>query len=165
MQWLSLAFVFVAIEASRRTGGAIVTAIIVIFAIYPLFAGSMPGVLEGTSESLWTRWLITPFQRALIGILTRAFAGLVIGFLLFGVALQYTGGGQFFLNLAFALLGHVRGGPAKVAIFASGLMGSMSGSVITNVLTTGSMSIPAMKRIGFAPHVAGGGRAPRPVGC
>jgi TRAP transporter 4TM/12TM fusion protein len=146
-----------AIEAVRRTGGGIVTFIIVIFAIYPLFAGEMPGVLEGTTESLLdTVAYYALSTEALIGIPTRAFAGLVIGFLLFGVALQYTGGGQFFLNLAFALLGHVRGGPAKVAIFASGLMGSMSGSVITNVLTTGSLSIPAMKRIGFQPHVAGG---------
>lgn len=157
MQYLSLAFVILAIEATRRTGGAIVTGIIVLFAIYPLFAGSLGGVLEGTSETLWdTVAYYSLSTEALIGIPTRAFAGLVIGFLLFGVALQYTGGGQFFLNLAFALLGHVRGGPAKVAIFASGLMGSMSGSVITNVLTTGSLSIPAMKRIGFAPHVAGG---------
>ena len=157
MQWLSLLLVLLAIEAVRRTGGGIVTAIIVIFAIYPLFAGEMPGVLEGTTESLWdTVAYYALSTEALIGIPTRAFAGLVIGFLLFGVALQYTGGGQFFLNLAFALLGHVRGGPAKVAIFASGLMGSMSGSVITTVLTTGSLSIPAMKRIGFQPHVAGG---------
>ncbi|MBH69524.1 MAG: hypothetical protein CMM58_14305 [Rhodospirillaceae bacterium] len=157
MQWLSLILVLLAIEAVRRTGGTVVTVIIVIFAIYPLVAGDMPGVLEGTSESLWdTVAYYALSTEALIGIPTRAFAGLVIGFLLFGVALQYTGGGQFFLNLAFSLLGHVRGGPAKVAIFASGLMGSMSGSVITNVLTTGSLSIPAMKRIGFQPHVAGG---------
>jgi len=157
MQYLSLALVIIAIEATRRTGGGIVTAIIVIFAVYPLVAGDMPGVLEGTSESLLdTVAYYALSTEALIGIPTRAFAGLVIGFLLFGVALQYTGGGRFFLNLAFALLGHVRGGPAKVAIFASGLMGSMSGSVITNVLTTGALSIPAMKRIGFKPHVAGG---------
>ena len=157
MQWLCLAFVLIAIEAVRRTGGGVVTLIIVLFAIYPLVAGDMPGVLEGTSESLWDTVAYYGLStEALIGIPTRAFAGLVIGFLLFGVALQYTGGGHFFLNLAFALLGHVRGGPAKVAIFASGLMGSMSGSVITNVLTTGSLSIPAMKRIGFQPHVAGG---------
>jgi TRAP transporter 4TM/12TM fusion protein len=157
MQYLSLALVLIAVEAVRRTGGGIVTIIIALFAVYPLFAGSMPGVLEGTTESIWdTAAYYALSTEALIGIPTRAFAGLVIGFLLFGVALQYTGGGQFFLNLAFALLGHVRGGPAKVAIFASGLMGSMSGSVITNVLTTGSLSIPAMKRTGFAPHVAGG---------
>ena len=157
MQWLSLALVLIAIEAVRRTGGGIVTSIIAIFAVYPLVAGDMPGVLEGTTESLLdTAAYYALSTEALIGIPTRAFAGLVIGFLLFGVTLQYTGGGQFFLNLAFALLGHVRGGPAKVAIFASGLMGSMSGSVITNVLTTGSLSIPAMKRTGFQPHVAAG---------
>ena len=157
MQWLSLALVLLAIEGVRRTGGGVVTIIIVIFAVYPLVAGDMPGVLEGTSETLWdTVAYYALSTEALIGIPTRAFAGLVIGFLLFGVALQYTGGGQFFLNLAFSLLGYVRGGPAKVAIFASGLMGSMSGSVITNVLTTGALSIPAMKRIGFKPHVAGG---------
>jgi TRAP transporter 4TM/12TM fusion protein len=86
----------------------------------------------------------------------RAFAELVIGFLIFGVALQHSGGGKFFLNLAFALLGGVRGGAAKVSIFASGLMGSMSGSVITNVLTTGVMTIPAMRRTGFRPAYAGG---------
>ena len=73
----------------------------------------------------------------------------MIGFLVFGVALQHTGGGRFFLDLAFALLGHVRGGPAKVSILASGLMGSMSGSVVTNVVTTGQMTIPAMKRAGL----------------
>lgn len=157
MQYLSLALVLIAIEATRRTGGGIVTSIIALFAVYPLVAGDLPGVLEGTSESLLdTVAYYALSTEALIGIPTRAFAGLVIGFLLFGVALQYTGGGRFFLNLAFALLGHVRGGPAKVAIFASGLMGSMSGSVITNVLTTGALSIPAMKRIGFKPHVAAG---------
>ena len=114
------------------------------------------GVLEGTSETLWdTVAYYALSTEALIGIPTRAFAGLVIGFLLFGCAAIYRRR-AIFLNLAFSLLGYVRGGPAKVAIFASGLMGSMSGSVITNVLTTGALSIPAMKRIGFKPHVAGG---------
>ena len=93
---------------------------------------------------------------SVLGLPMNAFANLVVGFLIFGVALQYTGGGAFFLNLAFALLGKRRGGPAKVAIFSSGLMGSMSGSVITNVLTTGVMTIPAMKRVGFRPAYAGG---------
>lgn len=157
MQYMSLLAAVLVLEATRRAGGLVVAGICFIFAIYPLFAGSMGGPLEGTSESIWdTVAFYALSTEALIGLPTRAVASLVIGFLLFGVALQKTGGGQFFLNLAFALLGHVRGGPAKVAIFASGLMGSMSGSVITNVLTTGAMSIPAMKRTGFAPHVAGG---------
>ena len=157
MQYLSIALWLLVVEAARRTGGNIVAFIIGLVGAYPLCAGSMPGILEGTTESLGdTAAFHALSTESLIGIPFRAFTNLVIGFLIFGVALQYTGGGKFFLNLAFALLGHVRGGPAKVAIFASGLMGSMSGSVITNVLTTGSMSIPAMKRIGFTPHVAGG---------
>ena len=157
MQYLGLALWLLCIEAARRTGGNIVAAIIGLVGAYPLFAGSMPGILEGTTESIGdTAAFHALSTESLIGIPFRAFTNLVIGFLIFGVALQFTGGGRFFLNLAFALLGHVRGGPAKVAIFASGLMGSMSGSVITNVLTTGSLSIPAMKRIGFTPHVAGG---------
>ena len=82
MQWLSLALVLLAIEGVRRTGGGVVTIIIVIFAVYPLVAGSMPGVLEGTSETLWdTVAYYALSTEALIGIPTRAFAGLVIGFL------------------------------------------------------------------------------------
>ena len=95
-------------------------------------------------------------RESVFGIPLQAFANLVIGFLLFGVALQKTGGGKFFINLAFALLGHVRGGPAKVSIFSSGLMGSMSGSVITNVLTTGVLTIPAMRRVGIGRSYAAG---------
>ena len=86
----------------------------------------------------------------------RVFAQLVFGFLVFGISLQYTGGGPFFINLAFALLGHKRGGPAKVSIFSSGLMGSMSGGPISNVLTTGPLSIPAMRRVGFSKEYAAG---------
>ena len=68
---------------------------------------------------------------------------------------QKTGGGQFFLDLAFSLMGKQRGGPAKVAIFSSGLMGSMSGSVVTNVMTTGQLTIPAMKNSGMRAETAG----------
>jgi len=86
----------------------------------------------------------------------RAFGELVIGFVMFGAVLQFTGASEFFNNLAFALFGRVRGGPAKVAIFASGLMGSVSGSVVSNVLTTGVVTIPAMKRTGFSAKYAAG---------
>jgi TRAP transporter 4TM/12TM fusion protein len=95
-------------------------------------------------------------SESIVGIPMRTFAGLIIGFIIFGAALQKTGAGQFFMDLSFGLLGHVRGGPAKVAIFSSGLMGSMSGSVITNVLTTGAMTIPAMKRTGMKGTFAAG---------
>ena len=147
----------VGLEAARRAGGLIIFLICLMFSLYPILAPYAPGFLEGEANN----WADTSTYHvfgteSLIGVPMEAFASLVAGFLIFGVALQFTGGGTFFLNVSFALLGKRRGGPAKVAIFSSGLMGSMSGSVITNVLTTGVMSIPAMIRVGFRPAYAGG---------
>ena len=147
----------VVLEALRRAGGTAIFVICLVVSVYPVFAGYAPGILYGQSVSAEVTAGFHIFgTESVLGIPMNAFANLVIGFLVFGVALQMTGGGAFFLNLAFSLLGHHRGGPAKVAIFSSGLMGSMSGSVITNVLTTGVMTIPAMKRVGFRPAYAGG---------
>ncbi|MCB1511149.1 MAG: TRAP transporter fused permease subunit [Hyphomicrobiaceae bacterium] len=145
------------LEATRRAGGNAIFAICLIVSVYPMLSQYAPGFLKGNgvSPSVTAGFHIFGTE-SMLGIPMNAFANLVVGFLVFGVALQYTGGGTFFLNLAFSLLGKKRGGPAKVAIFASGLMGSMSGSVITNVLTTGVMSIPAMKRVGFRGAYAGG---------
>jgi TRAP transporter 4TM/12TM fusion protein len=84
-------------------------------------------------------------------------AGMIlIGFIIFGVALQASGGGEFFLNLSYCILGATRGGTAKVAVLSSALFGSLSGSVISNVITTGSITIPAIKKSGYPPHYAGG---------
>ena len=94
-------------------------------------------------------------SESLLGIPIQAFAETVIGFLVFGTALMMTGAGKFFINLAFALCGTFRGGAAKVGIFASGLLGMMSGSVVSNVLTAGTMTIPTMKRTGFTASYAG----------
>ena len=145
------------LEASRRAGGNAIFIICLVISAYPAISYLAPGFLNAPPQD----WDITATYHifgteSIMGIPMNAFVNLVVGFLIFGVALQYTGGGAFFLNLAFALLGKKRGGPAKVAIFASGLMGSMSGSVITNVLTTGVMSIPAMKKTGFSPSYAAG---------
>ena len=145
------------LEATRRAGGPAIFSIVFVISLYPFFAGELPGFFSAMTQdykSIATKYAMG--EEAIFGIPMRAFGNLVIGFLVFGVALQHTGGGTFFLNLAFALLGHVRGGPAKVAIFSSGLMGSMSGSVVTNVVTTGVMTIPTMKRVGFKPAYAGG---------
>ncbi len=155
--YMTYAIWLIGLEAARRAGGLIIFLICLLFSLYPILAPYAPGFLEGEANT----WADTATYHifgteSLIGVPMQAFANLVVGFLIFGVALQFTGGGTFFLNLAFALLGKRRGGPAKVAIFSSGLMGSMSGSVITNVLTTGVMSIPAMKRVGFRPAYAGG---------
>jgi TRAP transporter 4TM/12TM fusion protein len=145
----------VILEAGRRAGGLPVFIIVVVISFYPTYVEFMPQVISGVSHTfLDTAAYHIYSEESLLGIPMQAFATLFFGFLLFGNALVYTGGGQFFINLAFALLGHVRGGPAKVAIFSSGLFGSMSGGPITNVLTTGTLTIPAMKRIGVRAKTA-----------
>lgn len=152
-----LVFWLLMLEAVRRVGGTSLFVIVAVVSFYPLVAEQMPGPISGLSSTLSdTAAYHILSNESVLGIPMRALVNLVIGFLIFGVALQKTGGGTFFINIAFALLGHVRGGPAKVAIFSSGLMGSMSGSVISNVLTTGVLTIPAMKRAGFRPSYAAG---------
>ena len=145
------------LEATRRAGGTAVFVVVAVISLYPVFAGQMPGPISGLPQPFNTTaaYHFTSSE-SVLGIPTRAFGELVIGFVMFGAVLQYTGAAQFFNNIAFALFGVVRGGPAKVSIFASGLMGSVSGSVVSNVLTTGVVTIPAMKRTGFAPAYAGG---------
>ncbi|WP_235042344.1 TRAP transporter permease [Vreelandella profundi] len=155
--YASYAYWLLIVEASRRAGGLPIAIIAGVFSLYPLVADIVPGPIQAFPSTLeQTAMYHTMSTESIMGVPLQAFAGLVIGFLVFGVVLQKSGGGKFFINLAFALLGHVRGGPAKVAIFSSGLMGSMSGSVISNVLTTGVLSIPAMRRIGMSRSFAGG---------
>ena len=154
--YMALAFWALILEAGRRAGGWPVFAVCAIISTFPLYADQVPDAIQGVQSNLWEAASYHIYsEESVLGIPMQAFAMLVFGFLLFGNALVYTGGGQFFINLAFALLGHVRGGPAKVAIFSSGLFGSMSGGPITNVLTTGALTIPAMKRIGVRAKTAG----------
>ena len=145
------------VEATRRVAGLLMAAIVLFFSMYPIFAGAMPGPISGFSQPIQD---IVPFHiissESSFGIPMNAFGGLVLGFVLFGAALQFTGGGEFFNNVSFRMVGRYRGGAAKVASVGSGLMGSMSGSVISNIMTTGAVTIPAMKRTGFSPaHAAG----------
>ncbi len=153
--WSGVAAWLMVLEALRRAGGMALLIIMGTFSLFPLFAGWMPAPLNAPSVSLLDASSFHIFSReSVLGIPMRAFAELVIGFLVFGTALQYTGAGNFFINFAFAICGQYRGGAAKVSIFSSGLLGSMSGSVISNVLTTGTMTIPAMKRTGMKPATA-----------
>ena len=147
----------IVLEAGRRAGGWPIFFIVLVLSAYPMYADLMPAVVAGLGMPIHDVAIFHIMgEESLFGIPMQSFAMLVFGFLLFGVALQFTGGGPFFINFAFALLGDKRGGPAKVSIFSSGLMGSMSGGPVTNVLTTGPLSIPAMRRIGFSrQHAAG----------
>ena len=141
----------VLMEALRRTGGWSLLLCVLPFTVYPLFAdASWLGPFRGTQSTLdqATAYHVLSGE-SLLGIPIQAFADTVIGFLVFGTALMMTGAGKFFINIAFALCGTFRGGAAKVCIFASGLLGMMSGSIISNVLTAGTMTIPVMKKSGF----------------
>ncbi|MHA6265176.1 TRAP transporter permease [Arenibacterium sp. CAU 1754] len=153
--WMSFALYALILEGTRRAGGTVLFVIVLVFSLYPTFAEHVPDPLSGFTQPF--RDVVPYFMissEASFGIPMRAFGNLVIGFILFGAILQFTGGGKFFNNLALALVGGYRGGAAKVSIFASGFMGSMSGSVISNVLTTGAVSIPAMKKTGFSARYA-----------
>ncbi len=145
------------LEAGRRAGGLPIFIIVTLLSLYPMYSHLLPDVVAGIGLPIDDVAIFHILgEESLFGLPMQAFAMLVFGFVLFGVALQYTGGGPFFINFAFALLGHMRGGPAKVAIFSSGLLGSMSGGPVTNVLTTGPLTIPAMRRTGFSRHYAAG---------
>jgi TRAP-type uncharacterized transport system fused permease subunit len=117
----------------------------------------MPGFLEGLSSPLYrTATYHALSTSSILGVPLGVFGSLVVGYIIFGMVLQATGGGEFFFSLASVLLGHTRGGPAKVAVVASGFFGMMSGSAISNVLTIGPITIPLMKKIGFSAEYAGG---------
>jgi len=155
--WAGYVMWIVLLEALRRTGGWSLLLSVLPFTIYPLFAEARwLGPLKG-NQSTWEQASAYHMlsTESLLGIPIQAFADTVIGFLVFGTALMMTGAGKFFINLSFALCGTFRGGAAKVCIFASGLLGMMSGSIVSNVLTAGTMTIPVMKRTGFRASYAG----------
>ncbi len=153
-QYASFVLVLLILEATRRVGGTALFLFVLFFALFPTFADQMP-LISGAEAPFWDAMAYNILSsEASFGIPMKAFGNLVIGFILFGAVLQRTGGGAFFNDLALALVGGFRGGAAKVAIFASGFMGSMSGSVISNVLTTGAVSIPAMRKTGFSARYA-----------
>ncbi len=153
---IAIIFWALVIESVRRTTGLVLALVVLFFSLYPLFAPYMPAFLEGHGRSFTTTASFHSLSvDSILGIPMKVFGDLLIGFMLFGIALQVSGGGKFFLDFSFALLGSTRGGPAKVAVLASALFGSMSGSAISNVITTGSITIPTMKKTGYPAHYAG----------
>src|SRR3982074_1599717 len=141
----------VLMEALRRTGGWSLLLSVLPFTVYPLFADAKwLGPFRGTPSTLEQAPAYHgPSGQRLPCIPIQAFADTVIGFLVFGTALMMTGAGKFFINLSFAMCGTFRGGAAKVCISASALVATMPGSIISNVVTAGTMTIPVMKKSGF----------------
>ena len=144
------------IEAMRRTVGMGLTLIVAIFIAYNLLGHRIDGVL-GHGLITYDHFLdITVFTTdGLFGVPLRVAATYAFLFVLFGTALSKAGGAQFFYDLAAFLTGRSAGGPAKIAVVSSGLYGTISGSPTSDVVTTGSVTIPMMKKMGYRPAFAG----------
>jgi len=145
-------------EAARRSLGFPLMAVAVVFLGYVFFGSSelLPDVIRWRGASIERAmshmWLTT---EGVFGVALGVSSGFVFLFVLFGALLNQAGAGNYFLSLAFATLGHLRGGPAKAAVIASAATGLISGSSIANVVTTGTFTIPLMKKVGFSPAKAG----------
>lgn len=153
---VSVAGILLVMEACRRVIGLIMTGICAASILFALYGPYMPDMFAHKGYSLeriaTTLWLTT---EGVFGLPLAVAATFVFVFVLFGAFLESSGGGTFFIELAHALTGRFSGGPAKTSVIASGLLGSVSGSAVGNVVATGSFTIPMMKRVGYRPHVAG----------
>lgn len=153
---LGVVTLLVLLEGTRRVSGPALPLILVFCLLYAMFADYFPGVLYGRAHS-FTR-VIGEVYLSLDGVfgnVMRLWTRVLVVFIVFGAFLQASGAGRFFIRLALALTGHLRGGPAKVAIVASGLFGTISGSAAADVATTGVITIPMMKSLGYRPAFAG----------
>ncbi|MEJ8569991.1 TRAP transporter fused permease subunit [Microbaculum marinum] len=148
---------FLAVEAARRTVGIGLTAIVLIIVAYNLWGHNFDGPLRHGYISFGHFLDISVFTTdGIFGVPVQVTATYAFLFVMFGTLLERAGGGQFFFDLAASLTGRRPGGPAKVAVFSSGLFGMMSGSPTADVVTTGSVTIPVMRRLGYSPTLAGG---------
>jgi TRAP transporter 4TM/12TM fusion protein len=157
--------VLLLLEATRRTLGWVMTGLALFFLTY-VFAGPwLPGVLahKGYSlERVAAQMYLT--TEGIFGVPLGVAATYVFIFILFGALLEATGAGRFFIDMAYAIAGRRRGGPAKAAVVASGFMASFSGSAIANAATTGAFTIPLMKKLGYKPAEAAGVEAAASTG-
>ncbi|CAB5102842.1 TRAP-type uncharacterized transport system, fused permease component [Olavius algarvensis associated proteobacterium Delta 3] len=144
------------LEATRRALGPPLMVVATVFIIYTFFGSYMPSVIAhkgaSLSKGMSHYWLST---EGVFGVALGVSTGMVFMFVLFGALLEAGGAGNYFIRTAFAGLGHMKGGPAKAAVVSSGLTGLVSGSSIANVVTTGTFTIPLMKKVGFSPEKAG----------
>jgi TRAP transporter 4TM/12TM fusion protein len=153
---ISIVGVIVSLEVCRRVLGWSMTLIGVGMLAFAYFGPYLPDILAHRGfgiQRLSTSLFLT--TNGVFGVMAGVLATYVILFIFFGAFLHKSGAGRFFIDLPLAAAGHTTGGPAKVAVMASALFGSVSGSAIANTVSTGAFTIPLMKRAGFRPHVAG----------
>lgn len=143
------------LEAARRSIGWIIVIIAGFFLFHTHYSDLLFGMLYGPPMS-WRTMIDFLFMQAVgvYGVALAAMASYIFLFIIFGDFLMYSGGGNFFIDLATSWAGHRTGGPAKVAVISSAIFGTMSGSAVANVVTTGSFTIPLMKKVGYEPKFA-----------
>jgi TRAP transporter 4TM/12TM fusion protein len=153
---LSFITVILVLEATRRVAGWPLLVIAFLFLLYAFFGDLLPPPLahrEYGIDRITTTLFMT--KNGIFGVALDVMAQFIFLFVAFGAFFGMCGGTAFFVDLATCLFGKLRGGPAKIAVAVSGMMGTISGSAVANTVTTGTFTIPLMKRIGFEPHVAG----------
>ncbi len=152
---IGIILVILLLEASRRVIGPALSVIATFFIMYSFLGPYMPDVIQFKGISL-NRFVgqMTMSTEGIYGIPLDVSATVVFLFVLFGAMLDRAGAGQYFIHLALSLLGRFKGGPAKAAVLGSGLTGLVNGSSIANIVTTGTFTIPLMKRVGYPPTKA-----------
>ena len=144
------------LEATRRALGPALMIVASVFLIYTVLGPYMPSIIahkgNSLSEIVNHQWITT---EGVFGIALGVSTGFVFLFVLFGSLLDRAGAGNYFIQVAFSLMGHMKGGPAKAAVVSSAMTGLISGSSIANVVTTGTFTIPLMKKVGFSSEKAG----------
>ena len=157
--------ILLVMECSRRISGPALTILSAIFLVYGVFGRSFPWIFKHRGYT-WHR-VVTYLTTDIYGIYGTSVgvsSTYIVLFIIFGEVMNKCGMGQFFNDIANALAGHTKGGPAKVAVLASGFLGSINGSAVANVVTTGTFTIPLMKKTGYSKEFAGSVEATASVG-
>ena len=155
-QWIAVVGVLIGVELARRVVGSVFVVLGGIMLLYGVYGDLMPDLISHAGDT-FPALCTSIFYKSdgVFGIMANVLATYVILFVIFGAFLEASGAQRFFVDFPLAAVGHRIGGPAKVAVIASGLFGSISGSAIANTVSTGNFTIPMMKKAGFKPHVAG----------
>jgi TRAP transporter 4TM/12TM fusion protein len=154
--WLATVAVVLAVEVARRGLGWWIPVVAITALLYAYYGQYVPGAMShrgSTIEQIMNYMMYS--QEGIFGVMTSVMASYVLIFIYLGAFMERSGMGQFFIDLPLAIAGRSAGGPAKVAVIASSVFGSISGSSLANIVSTGAFTIPLMKRVGFKPHVAG----------
>ena len=155
-QWVAVVGVLLGVEIARRAVGTVFVVIGGFMLIYGVYGQHFPDMIAHFGDSFLGICTTVFFKEdGVFGIMANVLATYVVLFVLFGAFLEKSGAQKFFIDFPVAAVGHLTGGPAKVAVIASGLFGSISGSAIANTVSTGAFTIPLMKKVGFKPHIAG----------